>query len=155
MWHAAVGTTDDNLWQASQLWSCECFSQRCWHPRIRLLELKGESMESMSLFPFCILGWRNLRQQNGNHIAMPEELAGLFQSAAKGFNVQLLRPWFDDRFHRFAADADCTAATVQFVESLSRLAQRSYFFAVCTDFALCEELGKIKIIKSCQNQILE
>ena len=25
MWHAAVGTTDDNLWQASQLWSCECF----------------------------------------------------------------------------------------------------------------------------------
>jgi hypothetical protein len=35
------------------------------------------------------------------------------------------------------------------------LAQRSYFFAVCTDIALCEELDKIiKIIKSCQIQFL-
>ena len=47
------------------------------------------------------------------------------------------------------------------MESLSRLAQRSYFFAVCTDFALCEEfqlretksskssnLAKIKFLKN-------
>ena len=37
-------------------------------------------------------------------------------------------PWFDDRFYHFAADADCIAATVQNVESLSPLAQRSGVF---------------------------
>ena len=63
---------------------------------------------------------------------------GYWQAMLRRCMQPLLRPWFDDRFYCFAADADCIAATVQIVESISLLAPRSCFFAVWTDFTTGE-----------------
>ena len=89
---------------------------------------------------------------------------GYWQAMLRRSMQPLLRPWFDDRFYCFAADADCIAATVQILESISLLAPRSCFFAVWTDFTTGEfqlynwnsEIIKIIRIssKSCQ-ELLE